>query len=414
MASKRMASVYVFLVVASCFSLLYGWVPILHRQIYVAGVAIFLSLFLVPKFFKSRLFVFIFFYAIIVWLNAQGGDEYAYDKKLLDGLMLCMCGGISYYLMLSNDQKSMKWICILLLCVLIIQTIPGLVMYFTAKDTIRTFINQVSHGEVDYEWDHLFRLGVLSYDVTHGLPLLVPPLIMWLRTKNIGKRWRIFCLISLICIFILTVIYDVTTVQFLALFGVGASLLIYPNQDKKNQQRIIIAAILVLPFILSSSLQNELLGGVESIASGAMKEKVADMRYDLNHDDGTSDLAGRGLLYGRSIDAFISSPIIGTDDYSLIGGHSAVFDRMGAFGLIGFIPFLFIFILSTRFCRKNMPPSSRWYYTICTICFLALIVMKNMCRLEEWLMYLVVVPSLLSLSPMTVGGRNAEIYKKIM
>lgn len=406
MSPSRLAFLYVILAVVTCFSLLYGWVPVLHSQAYIAILAILSTFLIASKYFTTSQFFITLFYGIVVWLNAKWGDEYAFDKEVMDGLMLGMCGSISYYLMTSDDQKTKKWISILILSVLIIQTVPSLIMYMTAKDTIRTFMNMVSHGEADFEWEYLFKVGILSYDVTHSLPVLVPPLMMWLRTKDIGKTWKTFCLISLLCILVLTFIYDVTTVQILVFFCIGVSLLIYPNQAKRNRQRVILVSLLILPIVVSTSLQVGLLKRVETVAPGEMKEKVADMQYNLTHNDDTGDIGNRSKKYTLSLLSFIDSPIVGTDDVEQIGYHSAVFDRLGAFGLIGFVPFLLILILTTRFCRKRMSTSSRWYYLVCTIAFVILLIMKNMCRVEEWLMYLVVAPSLLTLSFDTVGVRR--------
>ena len=402
---RKISFVYVFLVIVTCFTLLYGWVPVFHKQAYIGIIALLFSLLIIPHYFKSRLFFITLFYALVVWLNTLWGDEYTADKTIMDGVMLGMSGSIAYYLMLSDDQKVKKWISISILIVIIIQTIPSLFMYLTAQDTIRTFIDLISQDQSEYDWEQLYRLGILAYPMTHSLPVLVPPLMMWLRTKGVSKIWKLFCFISLVCIILLTIIYDVTTVQFLILFCIAASLLIYPNKAKQNRQRVVLVAFVILPFLLSSQIQVGVLTGLEAVSSGQMKEKVADMQYNITHDDDTGDMGTRKQHYTSSLESFFWSPVIGTDDNSQIGGHSSFLDRMGAFGLLGFVPFLLIILLSSRFCYLKMPPSCRWYYIVCIISFTSLLLLKNMSHVEVWLMYLVVTPSLLTLR---IGENNTK------
>ena len=389
--------VYVVLIVVSIFSLLYGWFPILHSQAYIALIAIFVTGVVSPGFFVTKQFFVILFYAAVVWINAQAGDEYTFDKTVMDGLLLGMCGGISFYLLRTDDQKAKKGITILVPLVLIIQTLPALSLYITSQDTIRNFIGLIYHGQSDYEWSQLYRMGILSYDTTHSLPMLVPPLIMWIRTKGASKTWKCFCCISLICIVILAYIYDVTTVQFLTVFSIVTSMLIYPNQPKQNRLRILMMSVFVMPFVFSNYLQEGVLNILEKVSEGNLKEKVAEARYNLTHDVMTGDMESREKFYTLSVEAFFESPIWGTNNSSKIGGHSAIFDRMGAFGVVGFIPFILIFILLTYYCRKYISPSNRWYYIICIISFAMLLIVKNMSRLEEWMMVIVVAPAMLTL-----------------
>lgn len=397
-AVSRLSVVYVVLTAITFFSLVYGWVPFLNKQAYIAIIAILVSLIISPKYFTSKQFFISFFYAIIVWINAQRGDEYTFDKTIMDGLLLGMSGSLSFYLMESDDQKAKKWISILVMLIVIIQTVPSLLMYIVSQETIRSFIDLIYHGDEEMDWMNLYRMGILNYDVTHSLPMLVPPIMMWLRTKGASKIWKLFCAVSLMCVIVLCYIYDVTTVQLLVFFSIVVSFLIYPNQNKANRQRLIIATVLILPFMFSTTLQDGVLSGVEKISEGQLKDKIADARYNLTHDSNTGDMANRSEQYMLSLDSFIKSPIWGTDDDNKIGFHSAIFDRMGAFGLLGIVPFLIILFLCVKECRVNMSISSRWYFIICIICFLTLLLLKNMSRLEEWMMFFVVAPSLLTLN----------------
>lgn len=403
---SKLSLIYVIIVAVSVFSLLYGWVPMFGRQVFTSFIAILTTLLVAPRFFLTKQSWLILFYWAIITINVRSGDEYTFDKEVMDGLLLFMCGGVSYYLVNSDDQKAKKWISIAVLSVLIIQTAPALFIYMTSQDTIRTFIGLIYHGESEYEWSTLYKMGILAYDTTHGLPMLVPPLVMWLRTKGASRFWKAFCALGLVCILILVYIYDVTTVQLLVFGGLGLSLLIYPNQNKRNKQRIIIVSVFLMPFLFSTALQDGMLSVVESFAQGELKSKVEDVRYGLTHNDATGDVENRNEAYVLSFNTFIESPIWGTNDISRIGYHSAIFDRMACFGLLGTVPYIIILIMMIKVCRANMSQTSKWYYVVCTICFVTIILLKNMSRLEEWLMFIVVAPAMLTLDVSEVGDKS--------
>ena len=414
MTTNNLAKIYVILTIFTCFSILYGWVPVLHSQAYLAVVSILFSILIVPRYFLTPQFLATFFYAAIVWINAQRGDGYCQDNVIMDGLMLCMVGSMSYYLMKSDDQKIKKLIVLSVVMIYIIQTVPSIVIYMTSSDSIRMMMEQISHNQTDIDWSVLHKLGVLDFYMIHSMPMLVPPLMMWLRNKNTSKKIKFLCLLCIVCMILLSIVYDVTTVLFLVVFGIITSLLIYPGQNKRTRQRIVFATILILAIMLNDTLQRGALSIAEKVTSGSTNEKIAEMRYNLIHDTEGGDMYNRTEYYALSLGTFFKSPIIGTDEVTQLGMHSSIFDRMGALGIVGSVPYILIIIICISLCWKSINKSRRWYYVLCTIGFVTLLIMKNVSRVELWLMMMVVAPAVLSLDMETFVSKRKKFLNAFM
>lgn len=411
---SSLSFIYVLLVAVSSFSLLYGWVPVLHKFLYLCVIGCMLSALLVPKYYISNIAIFTYLYFAVVILNAVMGDAYAFDIRFLDAAIMLFSTSCCFYLLKSGDDSMKKWVLILVSLILILQTMASVPIYMAGGDTIRELITMQHKDENAFDWDYLYRMGIVNYDMIHALPTMVPPIIMWLRKKDLKKSWFFFLLISLVGVLTLAFVYESTTVQLLAFLGLVASLLIHKTNKKRSNQRIIILLVLITPFLISDALQEGVLKTVENASWGEISKKAGAIRYDIQHKSQSSDVATRSELYGQSLNEFFSSPIWGTNNSDDLGGHSAIFDRMGAFGLIGFVSYILVVILIIRFINRSLPPNvNQWYYYLSVISFVTVILLKNMHTLEVWLMFCVFAPSVLSLSENVMLNKKAKPHKQI-
>ena len=154
-----------------------------------------------------------------------------------------------------------------------------------------------------------------------------------------------------------------------------------------------------MPFLISDTLQIEILRVVEKNTSGELSQKAQSIREDIVYKTEDSDVSVRSEEYGRSLDEFIASPIVGTNNSDSLGNHSAVFDRLGALGIIGIFPYIMFIVAVVKHCLKRLPLHiDKWYYVICLICFITTILLKDMNKLEIWFAICVVAPALLTVS----------------
>lgn len=412
---SKLSFVYVLAVAIPLFSLLYGWMPILHKFFYICAVACLLTLLLVPRFYVTKQALLSFFYLAVVIANIMSGDEFAQDKQLLDGLILIMSTGVSYYLLEANDIIAKKWIIIFVFSILILQTIISVPIYLANQGAIRELIEMQYRNQNRFEIDYLFRMGIVNYDMIHALPILVAPLVMWLRKKNLKLGWKLFLAISLVCILTLSFVYESTTVQLLSFYALVASFIIHKTNMRKSSMRIVLLMVMMLPFLSSESAQTGVLGVVEKAEWGEISHKAKTIKQDIESNIESSDLATRTELYEMSLMEFLNSPIWGSNKSNNIGGHSVIFDRMGAFGLIGIVPFILVIILVIKFSSSLLPLHvNEWYYLICVFCFVMVLLFKGINALEIWLVFCVVSPCLLTMNEeIMIRNKVVKLSNKI-
>lgn len=396
---SKLSFVYVLAVAIPLFSLLYGWVPVFHKFLYISVIACLLTLLFAPRYYVTRQAFFSFFYLMVLIVNIMNGDEFAQDKQLIDGVMLIMSTGVAYYLLEANDILAKKWIVILVFSILILQTIISVPIYLASQGAIRELITMQYKDQNSFDWDYLYRMGIVNYDMIHALPILVAPIIMWLRIKGLKLGWKLFLIISLVCILTLSFVYESTTVQLLSFFALVASYIIHKTNKRKSTKKIVFLMIVMFPFLTSESVQTGMLGVVEKASWGEISHKAGTIKQDIMNNSESSDVATRSELYEMSLMEFLSSPIWGTNDSNNLGGHSVVFDRMGAYGLMGIVPFILVIIMVVKFTSSLLPPFvNKWYYFICVSCFVLVLLIKGINALEIWLVFCVVSPCLLTMN----------------
>lgn len=395
--SRFLAYFYTLFVFVGTFSLIHGWYPQLYRHVYLCFGMVMLTAFMAPAFFKSRSFVLILLYSAIVYLNHLWGDPYTDGKELLDGLTLASCAGMSYYILTTDDQKNKRLIIFASFLVILVDTIGTLVMYIVNSDIVR-FVQGFANDGDNESTLAFYRYGLVEYDVLHGLPVLVPPLVMWLKQNSTSFAWKLFAWGGLFLIILILYIGDATTPFLLALFALVLSILIVLNNHKRSVRRLATITIISLPFLLfGDSLKMGMLNTAYNVTDGELREKIDDMRDMQKSGEMEGDVDVRYGLYQESFDLFLSNPLIGSDDQDELGGHSAFLDRLAAFGLLGVIPWLMAFFSIVKFNYKYLPPRARDFFIVGVICFAVLLLLKNMSTFYTWFSFTVLMTCMLTL-----------------
>lgn len=395
--SNILALLYSVLILMGTFSLIHGWFPQFYRHVYITMGIIALSLVLVPRFFISKQFVIILLYAMVVFINFKNGDQYTEGKEILDGLIMASCASMAWYFILSDDQRGKKWLVLTGFMVVVVDTIGTFIAYLVQPDIVRALMYELQNTGDNDSLLQFHRFALVEYEVLHGLPALVPPVIMWMRSKKTSTIWKVISWIVIIAILVLLYIGDATTPFLLAVFAIILSLLIVKGNHKRSMQRLAIAALIVTPFLFSDTIVGDALGAASKVTSGELQKKLEDAAVSMSSKTTGGDVAVRMELYSESIATFFESPIVGVDDNTKLGGHSALFDRMGAFGLVGVIPWILFIIVFMKFVYRRIPQDVRDYFMIGAFCFIALMVLKNMSYLYTWYTFMVLLPCMLTL-----------------
>ena len=392
-----LAYFYTLLVFVGTFSLIHGWYPQFYRHVYLCFGMVLLTAITTPAFFKSKSFIFIIFYSLIVYLNHLWGDLYTEGKEYLDGLTLASCAGMAYYFAITDDQKNKRLLIFASFLVILVDTVGTLAMYIANPEIVRYVQGFANDGD-NMATLPFYRFGLVEYDVLHGLPVLVPPLVMWLKQASTSVVWKAFGWGGLFIILLILYIGDATTPFLLALFALFLSLLIVLNNHKRSVRRLVTITIISLPFLVfSDSLKMGMLNAAYDITDGQLREKIDDMRDMHKSGEMEGDVDVRYGLYQESFDLFLSNPLIGSDNQDELGGHSAFFDRLAAFGFLGVIPWLLVFISIVKFNYKYLPRQARDFFIVGVICFAVLLLLKNMSTFYTWFSFTVLMPCMLTL-----------------
>ena len=393
---------YIVLVVLGTFSLVHGWFPQFHRLVYLCFGMLMVSMVVATRYFFSAQVLLILLYGGIVYFNHLSGDPYTEGKEVLDALTLLSCGSMAYYYLVSDDQFWKKWMLFACLFVILVDLIGTLVVYIVDPEIVRMVQGMANEGDNESTLD-FYKFGIVEYEVLHGLPVLIPPLVMWFREKETLRMWRIIAISSIVMIMILLFIGDATTPLLLALFALIASFFSVLGSPKRNIRRLALISVIALPFLLSDTIKLGVLDAASNITTGELQKKIDDAKRGMVSGQLEGDANVRSEFYKESIDAFWRNPIIGVDDMTFLGGHSALLDRLGAFGLLGTIPWLLCMFLIIIFAYKHIPYRARIFYIIGIICFLLLMVLKNMSYFYTWFTFVVLMPNMLT---MNVSGKD--------
>ena len=403
---NKLSLFYILFVVLGTFSLVHGWFPQFHRLVYLCLGMVMVSMVIVTRYFFSIQVVLILLYGAVVYMNYMTGDPYTEGKEVLDALTLLSCGSMAYYYLISNDQFSKKWMLLACLFVIFVDMAGTLVVYMVDPEIVRMVQGLANDGDNESTLD-FYKYGIVEYEVLHGLPVLIPPLVMWLREKGTSRIWKIVAMSSIVMILLLLYIGDATTPFLLAFFALAASAFSVLGSPKKNIRRLALITCLALPFFVSDTITIGMLDVASNVTTGELQKKIDDARRSKVTGRLEGDASVRSELYNESIDAFGRNPIMGVDDRTFLGGHSALIDRLGAFGLLGTIPWLLCMFVLMSFAYNHIPCRARIFYIISAIVFLLLMVLKNMSYFYTWFTFVVLMPNMLTLD---VDGKEMKIH----
>lgn len=396
--SSQFALFYTFFVILGTFTLIHGWFPQLHRLVFLCFGIVAITVLTAPKFFLSKEFIMIMIYSGVVYMNFLMGDKFTEGKEVLDGLTLASCGAMAFYYAKSDDQKHKIQLFWASFIIILIDLIGTLTLYIINPEIVR-FVQSMANGGDNTSTLEFYKYGLVEYDMLHGFPVLIPPLIMWIRDDKTKRIWKIIGYLCLGILVILLYIGDATTPFLLSLIAIVFSFLIVKNSHKRRVRRLLVIGAVAVPILMfGDSLINGTLDVAYNVTDGELQKKIDDFRQMRKSGEMEGDVDVRYNLYESSVDAFWGSPLIGTNDLDSLGGHSAFFDRLGAFGLLGTIPWVLVFVWLTRFNYKFLQHKARDYYLVGVFCFAALLLLKNMSYFYTWYTFVVLLPCMLTLN----------------
>lgn len=202
--------------------------------------------------------------------------------------------------------------------------------------------------------------GLGGYGLVYSMVLLIPMLItMVLRRHEFDFRvWKFSLGITrpiLVGILALNILLGMgliwragyTIAAVLMLLSVIITFVV--RRQSTGHLLLVGSMSLIIFAVLLINLPTLLQQLTPLVKGTAYEPKVADMILSLDLDAARGTVESRSAKYATSIETFLDNPIIGSLSSEGIGGHSAILDRLGRYGVVfgGIFSYLYFYSLIT-------------------------------------------------------------------
>lgn len=396
MKPNKLAILYPILFFFATSMFIRTWVPALHSSWPSLFAACLVSIYVAPQFLRTRWFVVIMVYSMMMIINWMSGDK-VFDSSMdvaNEFANLFLFSSFCYYCYKSNDKRCIKVTLYIMLTLVGIAAIGSFIVNQINPAIVREQAMFVESGNEDVLLGY-YRMGLSNYLLPHGVPAIIPPLILIIkRTKE--KKWFRF-VAALFLAFTLLLIYlgGSTTVLLLSFLALSTFLIKDTGANSRYLTLVIIMTLLFLPIMIIPELLTGLIGVFSSETAEIYATHIQDMA-DFSSAGAAGNTSLRMQLYLHNINEFISSPIWGTNN--LMTDHSVLLDRLGALGLLGFIPFIAIIVSFVKFVSRYLDKSERGYFNVTVLVVIMMLLLKGIENKEIWLMFFAVSPLLFYVS----------------
>lgn len=280
-----------------------------------------------------------------------------------------------FFLFNKEKYEMLKKLAVAVLLMLVITgitTFTGLTVYPELARDLAAFSNDNIIGIST-------RYNIGGYDIVYCVVLAIPLYCLVIEKKvttGIKKFLEIF-------IFIISLIFIVktqyTTAMLLEIVSFGMIILI----RKFDLKRLGILALLglIILSVYKGEISNGLIKASYSIESQSISQRLEELAKALDGGKVTGeDMTERGNAYGKSIEAFLEHPVLGTwisSDNIELGGHSTVLDLMAGVGLPGFLLILYTFLYIEKLMLSRVEKEiTRKYVGIFLVVYIILAVVN--------------------------------------
>ena len=385
------------IIVIVTWSLIEGWFPLSRRKWLFLALGMGFAGFFNNHLYRSRRFLWLCGYLLILLINMFSGDKYFNDIGTVGYEFFCLGfpAVVATFVLTNKNRKDEGMVMYSFLLVLIATTISSFFIdMFILPNAIRA-MTQYSIVLNDMSTVYAYyKMGLSSYAFPHALPILIPPFVLGVKNITLSKKVRFICFITLICLVVLIYLSGIMTALLLSVAALIMAFVTKPGGLKKNLRRFVIIGIVILP-LLSPTIMGSILHEAK-IAVGNESyyyDKLDSFEYSITNE-GAEEVGGdwgeRKELYTLSKSGLVGNLIFGTNQN--VGGHSSFLDRLGLLGLFGIIPFLIFFISQSRFSGNCLPKQSRLYYYEGLFMGILMLSLKSSLQVETMVVLFAVLP----------------------
>lgn len=392
--------------------------PIVQQVItvYVQITAVSFCLILVfcSRALQEKMFSFIFPFLLFVLLESiygiiyGDGSTYNFIKSIYDVITVVLPAIVCYFLLISNNTKTIKYIVYVVLIFLFITSITsirGLQMYPMASKMMA--VNS-EKDDVNLVYFNMKNIG--GFLIAYMCPLVLPMLFASFKQKKIRLSLLVIITIPIIVYVIMTQYAIALLILFLSVFSF---LLPKGFSNKKFMSLTITAIIFILVFrpIIGDIFYYISAHSESSMISSRFKA-MADVFMGIGNDSDV--LVERQIVYSFSIESFMKYPLLGSFVYGSggAGGHSFILDVLANFGIMGGAV---LFLLYRQITTKlYLPFKNNEYYGYMLWTFMETIILSILNPKPHFFIIALVVPLiayLLQNKKYTLEGKKAVLLE---
>ena len=301
------------------------------------------------------------------------GVEY-FSSYLPTILLILFSVSIVEYYSKTKDLLFAKWVIITTYLSVLFLVLVSIPQFIISPNLSRMVASEISTGESSNIGTAAY--WTISYETIHNLPLLIIPVVVWMKNTTITK-YRYFASLIVISFLILSVFADATTPLILIFCSVAIVYLYQPQRDSiTNISRLLIISV-VLVVLFNKSTLTTILETIQPVFSGSSNEaKVSELITYMNYGEKEGDLAIRDKVYNITLNS-ISDNFFGVEyDIKRIGRHSFILDHFAAMGFFLFMSFV-IFLYYVYKIGASVLKQTKFAYRIAFVVFLLTGLLKN-------------------------------------
>lgn len=362
---KGLSYLLVFFLAALSFPIIPAWIPPLQKIWVILVLAFFAYIVLTKKTSWGKSTACLLFYFIVLYLNAKTGDVLIPSTQIafVEILFLYVPSAVVLWCFSNNNNNFVKTVLFVSFALFAIEAVSSFFTLQVEPMIIRTLYKISSdEGDTGIMFEY-YRTGLMDYSMAHAIPILIPPLFYAYKKVASTVKSKILLLTAIAgCVF-LTWLSDSTTALMLAVLFFAIGFLTNVSDIRSNFIKLIIVGMITLPIAASDDVQLAVLDAAETVlgSESVFAEKIEEFRYSIENEGKMSgDMQGRVDRYNKSLDMFFANPLWGKNTKP--GNHASLIDRLGSFGLLGFIPLMLFFWYSLKRVFEYLPADSLMFY----------------------------------------------------
>lgn len=393
-SNKRIAYWYLLTVFTLTFYAVWFWpIPMLHYIGLIVGLA--LPLFVTPSFYSRKWFAYFAFYFLIVFLNFVSGDAYFDNlKRIIEEFgALSIPPALFYYYEKNRDFKWLSALLFVTIIILIWSTIVTAIIDSRFPGIVRYAHSMINQGLEDVSaFSGFYRMGMSNYILPHAVPILIPAFAIVLRDRNLKIKQKIVPIGILASLMMLLYFGGATGPMLVGIAVLILSFFIKPGSTRGFWGAIVLVSIIELPLLLNDEFMLALLEWLDNLMGneGYFHSKVLTFQETISYGSATGDVEERQELYIKGFRGFFENIIIGSNGD--VGGHSAILNRLGSLGLLGFIPYIGMLIVQFKNEKRLLPSKYRVYYYLGTFAAFLMLISKGIATWEVFFFWFTILP----------------------